>query len=366
MSEPTQRNKLDSGDNNSRLFENIKLQKEIERLKNLNLAYQSQIKSLITLQKKHEHEIEKLSRVKSKFLANMSHEIRTPMNAILGLISSLKETRLDSEQKDYVAFVYKAGESLLDLVNDILDISKIESKEIILNLETVNLEDLLNSIIDVQRFSAQSKGLELILKIDPEVPKGFYVDPLRLRQIIVNIISNGIKFTELGRVEFEIGYVGLVQNNHHILFTVKDSGIGISKSDQEKIFTNFNQIDDSDSKLFGGAGKGLFIAQSLAKLMGTKIKVCSQLGKGSEFSFNLKLQEANIDQFRGRVLIVDDDEMVGESLRECLKDSGIYVNYANSVADALELVRKKRFDPLREEAKRPKRFVYRSRYESFI
>ena len=267
---------------------------------------------------------ETATRAKSEFLSNMSHEIRTPMNAVIGFSELLKSTALTDHQKDYVETICTSGEHLLALINDILDISKIESRKIVLEEIDFDLEYLISSILKILRQRIYGKTIDLNLLYPGNVPHHFKGDPTRLRQIFVNMVGNSIKFTDQGEVTVIVGLDGsektAADDRVTLQISVKDTGIGIPLDKQKAIFEAFTQVDSSITRKYGGSGLGLTITKSLIGMMGGAISVQSEPGKGAEFTFTLRLKPGQaivekdivligLESLKGkRVLIVDDNE----------------------------------------------------------
>jgi len=233
------------------------------------------------------------NRTKSEFLAHMSHEIRNPLNAVIGFTDILNHTQLDDLQKRYLNNIHVSANSLMEIINDILDFSKIENRKLKLNPEPVNLIDILEKTINLIQPMTAKKKIRLIFKKEGAIPPFVLVDVVRLRQIITNLLSNAIKFTEEGEIELKVACASSseITRKSSITFSVRDTGIGISKENIDKIFDAFSQAEPTTAKRFGGTGLGLAITNKLLEMMDSKLELTSELGKGSTFSFTVSLAE---------------------------------------------------------------------------
>lgn len=305
------------------------------------------------------HRITEANNAKSDFLAKMSHEIRTPLNGILGSIQLLQVSDLDEKQIDLLSTMEYSGNHLMNLLNDVLDLSKIEAKKITLEDEVFNLNDCIQRSIDLMQGFATSKRNKLIFRYKTH-HEWFSGDSKRIKQIIINLISNAIKFTEDGTIEVYLETQSLKNNYSKIAVSIQDSGIGISKEQIKNLFTSFAQADNSISRKYGGTGLGLTISKQIAELMGGDIKVSSETNKGSNFTFNAILKEHSSivqntkkpqnspTQYSNnkslRILLVEDNQVNQKIATLMLQKENYPVAVVNNGQEALELLEKEGID----------------------
>lgn len=292
---------------------------------------------------------ESATQAKSDFLANMSHEIRTPMNAIIGMSHLALQTSLNHKQNNYIEKIHYSAVSLLGVINDILDFSKIEAGK--LDIENINfrLEDLIDNLAELLGIKAEEKDLELMFSVAPTVPNALIGDPLRLGQILINLCNNAVKFTERGgEILISIIVQEETETDIQLLFSVKDSGVGMTQEQQSKLFQPFSQADTSTTRKYGGTGLGLVISKNLAELIKGEIWADSQLGKGSTFNFTcrlgkqqgviLKRRSSITDLAKLHALVVDDNSTSREILVEMLASFGLQVDQVSSGKKAISLL----------------------------
>lgn len=339
----------------------IKLLKESLEQKQLVLASIRDITERKELERAlHEakEKAEEASKAKSMFLSTMSHEIRTPMNAIIGLTNLMLEEDPREDQIESLNLLKFSGENLLAIINDILDFNKIEAGKIELEEITFNLKEILGHNLNLWRNRGSEKGIELKLELNGHLPDTVMGDPVRLGQVLNNLIGNAIKFTEKGYVKVSVSELTTKAHKHFIRFSVKDTGIGIKREKRQEIFENFTQASSSTTRKYGGTGLGLSISQKLVNLMGSEIKLQSEVGVGSEFSFELQLKEGKNSSLRKiaeekqkakdalgmRILLVEDNKVNQVVAGNFLKKWGMEVSFANDGREACEMLTQKTFD----------------------
>ncbi len=308
---------------------------------------------------------EEANRAKSDFLANMSHEIRTPINAVLGMNETILRESNEPSTKKYAHDIQSSANSLLSIINDLLDSAKIEAGKMEIIPVDYQISSLLNDIYNMIQVKAKDKGVELIFDIDPSIPVGYYGDDIRIKQVLVNLLTNGVKYTPQGSVTLSVA--SRIEGENAILsYSVKDTGKGIKKEDLTKLFDKFERIDEMGNRHIEGTGIGMSITVQLLRLMGSELKVESEYGKGSEFSFELvqrivdtealgdlnerMLQKATEYKYKtsytapeAQVLVVDDNEINRKVFRNLLKPTKIQVHQAESGEACLEMMRHQEF-----------------------
>lgn len=327
-----------------------------EEIKQKNIALEESKRELILAKE----EAEEARKSKEIFLANMSHEIRTPINGIMGIIHILKDSPLNDQQRDWINRLDNVSDSLLLIVNDILDISKIDSGMMRIEQENFSIKQKLVDISNIFKIKAQNKKLDFELELDEKLPDFIKSDPLRLQQIIYNFVSNSLKFTEQGKIILRVEVLAQHENIHRIKFTIIDSGIGIKEESLKKIFLAFEQGDDGITKKFGGTGLGLAIVKRLADLLHAEVKAVSNFGKGSEFSLEADFEEGEaystdkqneaevtekLENFNAvNVLVAEDNDLNSIMLVHILESWGCIVDTVKNGRQAVEHVNNNDYD----------------------
>lgn len=285
------------------------------------------------------------ARVKSEFLANMSHELRTPLNGVIGFTRQMLKTTLTNSQTDYLQTIERSANNLLNIINDILDFSKLEAGKLALENIPFDFQSSLEEVVSLQATSAHEKGLELTLKIDPKIPAGLIGDPLRIQQVLTNLVGNSIKFTERGNIDISVEMRSQKEDAVELQFMVRDTGIGISERQQAQLFQAFSQADASISRRYGGTGLGLVITQKLVSHMGGEISLTSRLHQGSTFWFTLRLNttdmpvsdllETQLLQHQS-LLLIEPNMQAASVIQQTLVQEGLQVTYRSTLPEELE------------------------------
>jgi PAS domain S-box-containing protein len=334
----------------------------VGRIYGINLDISELKKSQLELIESKE-KAETANKAKSTFLANMSHEIRTPMNAILGFGEILQNNNIDERNQDYITGIIKSGNSLLSLINDILDFSKIEANKMTLNLNSVDIKRIITDVDKIFEFTASKKGIQYYSNIDMNIPPYLILDEGKIKQILINLLGNAVKFTESGSISLDVNFEFNDKDTSKIQlsFSIKDSGIGIDKRKLTSIFNPFEQEDDNDSRKYEGTGLGLSIVKSIAELHNGTVEVESELGKGSTFkvtihdvsislmrpnqlSHSTKSDFEKYDVSDKTVLFAEDIESNRNVVQGFLKDYAITVLFAHNGEEALLIARENKID----------------------
>lgn len=331
-----------------------KLSEQFYKIIDITDKYQADVIGISNELRKSKEELriakdlaEKASNTKSEFLANISHEVRTPLNSIVGYTDLLINSNLESEQEKFAENIKTSAHSLLKLINDILDFSKIESDMFELEYLETDIISLTEEVIDIVKYSSAVKNLELILDLSNEMPGKFITDPYRLKQVLLNLINNAIKFTEKGEISISINFKATSRESGDLEIHIKDTGIGISQSAKEKLFKSFSQGDSSITRKYGGSGLGLVISDMIVKKMNSKIQFISTENQGSDFYFTLSSSYSNIYQpfnhKANKILIVESNLSLSNTLENYFRTNTQIIDQADNAIKAIRFIEN---DPL--------------------
>lgn len=330
---------------------------ELKKIQNELIEAKLLAETIAKETEKAKHKAEEAVRAKQQFLSNMSHEIRTPMNAIIGFTKLMLRTELNPKQREYLSAIKMSGDALVVLINDILDLAKVEAGKMNFERRPFKLASSISAILHLFENKIQEKNLELVEYYDEEIPEVLLGDPTRLHQIMTNLISNAVKFTEKGSIEVRVNLLEQDKSNVELAFSVRDTGIGISETEKERIFENFQQATIETTRMYGGTGLGLAIVKQLVEAQGGQIEVQSQQGEGSTFSFILSFPKTNkkvreaiempiaiTEMEKTKVLVAEDMKLNQLLMKTLIEEFGFECIVVDNGRSAVEKLAKESFD----------------------